>query len=162
MRLNETCPGEFFYCRVFAALVAECNATGRCFPDHEHLRDPKGPLVSVLQAYLSMVPDLRYNRGRSYTKFRTKAFLNSSYLRTCHHCWRHSFAIARGGCFLDVSLFDGQSHQRLLVPISYVDGRRFFLVWEGAASSRSDNRPQTFCELRASYLSVISDHVALS
>ncbi|KAF8587478.1 RabGAP/TBC [Ramaria rubella] len=33
------------------------------FPDHPHLRDPKGPLVSVLFAYIAMVPDLRYNRG---------------------------------------------------------------------------------------------------
>lgn len=33
------------------------------FPDNVQLRDPKGPLVSVLYAYIAMVPDLRYHRG---------------------------------------------------------------------------------------------------
>ncbi|KAF8510823.1 RabGAP/TBC [Hysterangium stoloniferum] len=33
------------------------------FPDNVQLRDPKGPLVSVLYAYIAMIPDLRYHRG---------------------------------------------------------------------------------------------------
>ncbi|KAH8111169.1 RabGAP/TBC [Phellopilus nigrolimitatus] len=32
----------------------------RCFPDQPHLRDPKGPLISLLQTYLTMVPDIEY------------------------------------------------------------------------------------------------------
>ncbi|EJT99136.1 RabGAP/TBC [Dacryopinax primogenitus] len=34
----------------------------RLFPDQPHLRDPNGSLVKLLQAYLSMVPDVQYDR----------------------------------------------------------------------------------------------------
>ncbi|KAH7920391.1 RabGAP TBC [Leucogyrophana mollusca] len=34
-----------------------------CFPDQVQLHSPKGPLVSLLQAYLSMVPDIQYSSG---------------------------------------------------------------------------------------------------
>ncbi|KAG8815446.1 hypothetical protein FRC17_000708 [Serendipita sp. 399] len=32
----------------------------RCFPDHPHLRDPRGSLANLLLAYTAMVPDIRY------------------------------------------------------------------------------------------------------
>lgn len=32
----------------------------RCFPDHDHIHES---LYSLLQAYISMVPDVTYNRG---------------------------------------------------------------------------------------------------
>ncbi|KAG8982824.1 hypothetical protein FRB90_006522 [Tulasnella sp. 427] len=35
----------------------------RSFPAHPHLRDPKGPIVTLLQAYLRMVPDIAYEQG---------------------------------------------------------------------------------------------------
>jgi hypothetical protein len=35
----------------------------RCFSQQPHLRDPKGPLISVVNAYLAMVPDIRYHPG---------------------------------------------------------------------------------------------------
>lgn len=35
----------------------------RSFPAHPHLRDPKGPIVTLLQAYLRMVPDIVYEQG---------------------------------------------------------------------------------------------------
>ncbi|KAG8947761.1 hypothetical protein FRC03_000936 [Tulasnella sp. 419] len=35
----------------------------RIFFQHPHLRDPKGPITSLLQAYLHMVPDVKYQRG---------------------------------------------------------------------------------------------------
>jgi hypothetical protein len=31
-----------------------------CFSEHSHLRDPKGPLVTLLQTYFTMVPDIEY------------------------------------------------------------------------------------------------------
>lgn len=31
-----------------------------CFVEHAHLRDPKGPLVTLLQTYFTMVPDIEY------------------------------------------------------------------------------------------------------
>ncbi|KAH7905445.1 RabGAP TBC [Hygrophoropsis aurantiaca] len=34
-----------------------------CFPDQTQLHSPQGPLVSLLQAYLSMVPDIQYSSG---------------------------------------------------------------------------------------------------
>lgn len=34
-----------------------------CFPDQTQLHTSRGPLVSLLQAYLSMVPDIQYNSG---------------------------------------------------------------------------------------------------
>lgn len=35
----------------------------RCFGDVQHLRDPKGPLASLILAYTAMVPDIRYRTG---------------------------------------------------------------------------------------------------
>lgn len=35
----------------------------RCFPDHPHLRDPRGSLANLLLAYTAMVPDIRYRTG---------------------------------------------------------------------------------------------------
>ncbi|KAL4063437.1 RabGAP TBC [Scleroderma citrinum] len=37
----------------------------KCFPDQPQLHNALGPLVSLLQAYLSMVPDIQYNAGLS-------------------------------------------------------------------------------------------------
>ncbi|EJD04610.1 RabGAP/TBC [Fomitiporia mediterranea MF3/22] len=45
--------------RVAASEVIERDAA-RCFPDQRHLQDPKGPLVGLLQTYLTMVPDIEY------------------------------------------------------------------------------------------------------
>ncbi|KAL5495886.1 hypothetical protein ACEPAI_1350 [Sanghuangporus weigelae] len=45
--------------RVAASEVIERDAR-RCFSDHPHLQDPKGPLVGLLQTYLTMVPDVQY------------------------------------------------------------------------------------------------------
>jgi hypothetical protein len=35
----------------------------RCFGEVQHLRDPKGPLASLILAYTAMVPDIRYRTG---------------------------------------------------------------------------------------------------
>jgi TBC1 domain family member 10 len=35
----------------------------RCFGDVQHLRDPTGPLASLILAYTAMVPDIRYRTG---------------------------------------------------------------------------------------------------
>ncbi|KIK69890.1 hypothetical protein GYMLUDRAFT_528906 [Collybiopsis luxurians FD-317 M1] len=35
----------------------------RCFGEHPHLQSTEGPLVSLLQAYLTMVPDVQYSTG---------------------------------------------------------------------------------------------------
>jgi hypothetical protein len=35
----------------------------RFFPDNEKFREPTGPLATVLQAYLTMVPDVQYHPG---------------------------------------------------------------------------------------------------
>ncbi|KIJ15825.1 hypothetical protein PAXINDRAFT_76480 [Paxillus involutus ATCC 200175] len=35
----------------------------KCFPDQPQLHSAQGPLVSLLQAYLSMVPDIQYSPG---------------------------------------------------------------------------------------------------
>ena len=35
----------------------------RCFPNDVLLSQPNGPLVSVIQAYLTMVPDIQYSKG---------------------------------------------------------------------------------------------------
>jgi TBC1 domain family member 10 len=37
----------------------------RDFPEHHHLRDPKGSLANLLLAYVAMVPDIRYSSGMS-------------------------------------------------------------------------------------------------
>ncbi len=37
----------------------------RCFPDHPHLRDAKGPLVTLLTTYLTMFPDIEYQTSKS-------------------------------------------------------------------------------------------------
>lgn len=39
------------------------DAIVRSFPSHPHLREPNGPIVSLLQAYLIMVPDIVYEQG---------------------------------------------------------------------------------------------------
>lgn len=35
----------------------------RCFGEHPHLQSTQGPLLSLLQAYLTMVPDVQYSTG---------------------------------------------------------------------------------------------------
>ena len=40
-----------------------------CFPTDARLSQPNGPLVSLLQAYLTMVPDIQYYRGGLYFVF---------------------------------------------------------------------------------------------
>ncbi|THU93215.1 RabGAP/TBC [Dendrothele bispora CBS 962.96] len=35
----------------------------QCFGEHPHLQSTEGPLLSLLQAYLTMVPDVRYSTG---------------------------------------------------------------------------------------------------
>ncbi|KAI5119214.1 hypothetical protein M0805_007725 [Coniferiporia weirii] len=45
--------------RVAAADAIEHDAVG-CFTGQPHLQDAKGPLVSMLQTYLTMVPDIEY------------------------------------------------------------------------------------------------------
>ena len=42
----------------------------RCFPDQAHLRDPKGPLVNLLQTYLTMVPDIEYQTSTCIIGYR--------------------------------------------------------------------------------------------
>lgn len=36
----------------------------RCFGEHPHLQSTEGPLVCLLQAYLTMVPDVQYSTGK--------------------------------------------------------------------------------------------------
>jgi TBC1 domain family member 10 len=38
----------------------------RCFSEHPQLQSTQGPLLSVLQAYLTMVPDIKYTTGKSF------------------------------------------------------------------------------------------------
>jgi hypothetical protein len=35
----------------------------RCYPDHPQLHTAQGTLVSLLQSYLTMVPDIQYETG---------------------------------------------------------------------------------------------------
>ena len=49
--------------RIAATDAIERDAV-RCFPDQRHLQDPKGPLVGLLQTYLTMVPDLEYQTSK--------------------------------------------------------------------------------------------------
>ncbi|KZS91794.1 TBC-domain-containing protein [Sistotremastrum niveocremeum HHB9708] len=48
--------------RVGASANIEKDAD-RYFPEHPHLKDPRGPLVSLLNAYFAMVPDITYQAG---------------------------------------------------------------------------------------------------
>lgn len=47
--------------------IEDCDLTlfffFRLYPDNPQLSDPKGSLVSVLFAFIAMVPDLKYHRG---------------------------------------------------------------------------------------------------
>lgn len=53
--------------RIAASEIIERDAS-RCFPDQPHLRDPKGPLVGLLQTYLTMVPDVEYQTSKSISQ----------------------------------------------------------------------------------------------
>lgn len=46
----------------------------KCFADHPQLLSTQGPLISVLQAYLTMVPDLQYSTGK-FTHYHWLSFL---------------------------------------------------------------------------------------
>ncbi|KAH7890225.1 RabGAP TBC [Phlebopus sp. FC_14] len=48
--------------RIPAFAAVEKDAT-RCFPDQLQLHTAQGPIASLLQAYLSMVPDVEYSSG---------------------------------------------------------------------------------------------------
>jgi hypothetical protein len=44
-----------------------------CFPSDGKLSQPNGPLVTLLQAYLTMVPDIQYCKGKILSFVRTGA-----------------------------------------------------------------------------------------
>ena len=80
--------------KVRAAEAIERDAV-RCFPDQAHSGDPKGALVSLSVAYLTMVPDVEYNLSKSSF---IQAFLIEKILtkkcRFCASCWAFAAAVA--------------------------------------------------------------------
>lgn len=58
----------------------------RCFPDHPHLRDPRGSLASLILAYTAMVPDIRYRVGK-LTSGCFLEFMANSNVRAYTNCW---------------------------------------------------------------------------
>lgn len=41
----------------------------KCFLDQPHLQGKTGPVLALLQAYLTMVPDVQYTRGTLLARF---------------------------------------------------------------------------------------------
>ncbi|EIW75700.1 RabGAP TBC [Coniophora puteana RWD-64-598 SS2] len=55
--------GKRAHVPVFGEIVEDAEG---CFPEQAQLHGAKGPLVSLLQAYLTMVPDIQYSPGLSF------------------------------------------------------------------------------------------------
>ena len=77
------------------------------FPDQPQLHTARGPLVSLLQAYLSMVPDIQYNSGNVFIHLSSSTCQGSPFARVDVYRWPSVAARPRGRCFLDLCFDDG-------------------------------------------------------
>ena len=79
------------------------------FPDQPQLHTAQGPIVSLLQAYLSMVPDIQYSSGNVfYVLVREHAGAHLVWIsRADIYRWSSVTARSRGGRLLDLYFDDG-------------------------------------------------------
>jgi hypothetical protein len=98
----------------------------KCFPDQPQLHSAQGPLVSLLQAYLSMVPDIQYSPGEvSFLFVIAKSRLTwhiRYFIRAGVRFWTLTPTRARRRCLLDICLNDGCSPSPLFLD-EYKPGR---------------------------------------
>jgi hypothetical protein len=98
------------------------NLTISSFPTHPHLRDPVGPIVSLLQAYLTMVPDIRYQQGERSIAVAWPMIYAAC--RSCRYGWYHPPSITGGRLVLDFHRSSRQPFTRILCDQFLADGDR--------------------------------------
>ena len=100
-----------------------------CFLDQTHPQGTQCPVLLLLQAYLNMVPDILYTKGKN-------GFNNRSISRGTYF-WFHRFNFDRGaasslgtrrGCVLDFYIHHGHSYSALLLDSDYPNGGRCSFV----------------------------------
>ena len=76
-----------------------------------------GSLANVLQAYLTMVPDIKYSRGMFLLRRYCTVELRSDLIiyRACDDCCAVASAVARRRCVLDVHLCHGRASSAVLL-----------------------------------------------
>lgn len=86
----------------------------RCFSDHPQLLSTQGPLLSLLQAYLTMVPDIKYTTGASHLPvlISTKS---QWYGRSHFDLWSFITTLPGGGCILGFRVYYGHISSTVLL-----------------------------------------------
>ena len=82
------------------------------FPDQPQLHTAQGPIASLLQAYLSMVPDIQYSSGKALMFLAHQGSLMLARLDV--YCWPLAATRAGRGCLLDFCFNDGRAPAYLL------------------------------------------------
>lgn len=102
--------------RVSAVANIERDAK-RCFVDKPELQD--GSLVNLLQAYLTMVPDIQYSRGGYLFRITFFTFVLRLMIfgvdRSHGHCRLFTDAVSRRGCILDFYFSHGHTFAALFL-----------------------------------------------
>lgn len=86
----------------------------RCFRDHPQLQSTQGPLLSLLQAYLTMVPDIQYSTG-NFNFGCPDAAAHSLAFRFDVGRWSIVITRTGGRCLLDFCFRHGHPPETLLL-----------------------------------------------
>jgi hypothetical protein len=116
----------------------------RCFTQQPHLQDPKGPVISVVNAYLAMVPDIRYHPGKLSPMFYT----SETFIIGCRfnsNRWTSTSTITGRRRFLDISRVNGKSPPSILRADGCTTGSGCLSVHEGAGKCRLSDCPCPVC-----------------
>lgn len=94
----------------------------RCFADHPQLLSTQGPLLSLLQAYLCMVPDIQYTTGEHNVVL--LVLLLMQHTRSDSNRWALAAPSAGRRCFLDLRIYYGLVSASLFFFEQHADGGR--------------------------------------
>lgn len=86
-----------------------------CFVNDKRLAKPDGPLVSLLQSYLTMVPDIQYSRGACFERMCVCViFQAESVFRVGVYCGTAAVAVTGRRRVLDIHFVDGYTPPTVL------------------------------------------------
>ena len=107
----------------------------RCLADQPLVQVPQESLLSLLHTYLTMVPDVRYERGNAFRFVSTKARSDRRISRVGRLGRSPPPVITRGRCILDFCIYDGHSSASLFLAQCCASGGRRASLQQSSRSS---------------------------